>query len=256
MNTVYVGSFPSFSSGLATFTNKSMELTVQKVEMKEQKEEKLIILKKDIVKAEACFLSCTPFFSLKVKYATAQKIRNKMGFVKQTEEAEEKWFYDTKIKQGKSDVGWIVVFINLSREFVQFFIDFLPIVKFLEKDDIEEFFQAKAFLGPECFLHKLGEFTSEPKSNITRPGPGGVQAFFLQMETALKLRMYASYFSSITDFNRENSSFTPSSKVKIDSYIFSDWFLNPLIEKYAASLYCSNCGADALLKCTWCKSVR
>ena len=32
MKTVYVGSFPSFASGVATFTNKSLGLTVQKVE--------------------------------------------------------------------------------------------------------------------------------------------------------------------------------------------------------------------------------
>ena len=165
VNTIYVGSYPSFNCSMATFTNKSIGLTVQKIEVAEQNEEKLVIMKKDVIKAEACFQSSTPFFSLKLKYAATQKIWKKMGFGDQTQL---NCAYDTKRKQSDSDVGWIVVFINLSSEFVSFFLDFLSIIKFLGEEEVEKFFLDKKFLGPDYFLHKLGKFISEPKSNITR----------------------------------------------------------------------------------------
>ena len=130
MNSTYVGSYPSFNCGRASFTNNSIGLTVQKIGVTEQNEEKLVILKKDIIKAEACFQSSNPFFSFKLKYAATQKIWRKIGFGDQIEET--KCFYDTKRKQSNSDVGWIVVFINLSRKFVNFFLDFFNITKFLK----------------------------------------------------------------------------------------------------------------------------
>ena len=242
VNTIYVGSYPSFNCGMATFTNNSIELTVQKIGVAEQNEEKLVIMKKDVIKAEACFQSSDPFFSLKLKYAASQKIWRKMGFGDQTNL---NCAYDTKRKHSDSDVGWIVVFINLSSEFESFFLDFLSSTKIHGEEEVEKFFLDRKFLSPHFFLHKLGGFISEPKSNIIRT-PGGVQVFSTQMEALLKLRKYVGYIASITSIT----------EAEISPFLFSQWFMNPLIEKYTANLYCTNCGEDARLKCAWCKTAR
>ena len=252
INTVYVGSFPSFhntDSCLATLNNTSIAFTVQKVNEEDQFV-RLIILKKDIVKAEACFQSANSFISFKLKFAAAQKIARRMGFSDQKEE--QGFLYDTKQREASFDVGWIVIFINLTVEFGNYYLKFLPVINFIYVNEVPDFYETKKFLLKEWPLHKVGQLATrhQPPREDGR-AVGRIDNFIFSMEEILKFRTIAAYISAIS-----HKDFSPSSKIEIDFCLFPQWFLAPLVQKYWASHRCRNCGRSAQLKCTLCREAR
>jgi hypothetical protein len=246
VNTVYVGTFPSTDTqqnnrSSAAFTNNSISLMVQSAAT-EGRVEKLLILKKDIVKIEACFQSANPFISLMLKHVVAGKIARKMGI------NQKKWIYDTRRSQD-SKVGWMTVFVNLSLDFAKFFDQhFLVNTKhaMLDLHEGKKFLTSGDHFWLQMLIHTCGFFmVPEPHAAATSR-----HIFIIAPEGLMVARKAAQY---ILMLNHED--FKPSEGFNFE--LFSHWLLVPAMEDYLASLTCKTCGrGEAVSKCSWCKSVR
>jgi hypothetical protein len=246
VNTVYIGTFPSedtqqHNRSRAIFTNNSIRLTVQSA-VTEGKVEKLLILKRDIVKIEACFQSANPFFGLMLKHVVANKIARKMGI------DQKKWIYDTRRNQD-SKVGWMTVFINLSLDFAKFLGE-----HFLANSnhDVLDHRAGRRFLASgdhfwlQMHIHSSGVLMVPGAHKDAKSS----DIFIIDREGLMLTRKAAQYMLML-----KNEKFNPSEG--FDTRMFSYWLLVPAMEEYLDSLTCSTCGkGEAVSKCSWCKSVR
>ena len=264
-NLIHVGDFPCFGLGkdplFVKLSSMSISFDVECPDV-QSRNEAILILKKDILKVQACFESTNPFFSILLKQPAAVSMSKRMGFDRQ-----EHWSFDSskssirKSSQGLSgsSSSWITFFVILTRDFLQFFVDnFLESAGFTDHDKAFTLPQTKN-LHDQKLIHQIGMHNYkqgyEELEGIQNVHPlgRGAGVILMPIELLLKIRKQAAYALLVSqpDFNPH--------KFKLECYgpvpgqLFSQWLLSPELTKYVDNLVCRTCKGMARLKCSWCK---
>jgi hypothetical protein len=196
---------------------------------------KLVILKKEIMKAKGCFQSTNPFISLELKHTAAARVAGKMKMDQQ-----EEWTFNTR---GEEKERWISVFLIMTKEFPGFFLNQFRMEN-LDRREAKLFLQS-ADMPYECYIHTIGVFGGFLHGKET--GPSG--AVVLDMETLLTVRKFANFTAMIACEEHKIK--------KINSNFFSAWVVRLACDKYLACLVCGGCGKEPVHnRCSRCESVR
>ena len=264
-NLIHVGDLPCFSLGkyplFVKLSSKSISFDVECPDV-QTRHEAILVLKKDILKVQACFQSTNPFFSILLKHPAAVMMSKRMGFDRQ-----EDWSFGSskgsirKSSQGVSghSTSCITFFVILTRDFLQFFVDnYLESAGFTDHDKAFTLPQTKD-LHVQKLIHQIGIHNYkqgykelEGIQNV-HPLGRGAGVVLMPIELLLKVRKQAAYALLVSqpDFNPQE--FKLECYGPVPGQLFSQWLLSPKLTKYVSSLVCRSCKGRARLKCSWYK---
>eukprot|EP00092_Neocalanus_flemingeri_P039267 GFUD01042747.1.p1 GENE.GFUD01042747.1~~GFUD01042747.1.p1 ORF type:complete len:331 (-),score=73.48 GFUD01042747.1:2-994(-) len=244
----------SYSELVTKMTNTSIGVTVRHVIS--ASDAYIVILKKDIVKAEISLQSCAPFIALTLSGVACGRVRKKLGmedkgkfrFNSRSKNAEEKKFFIFIKEVGLTMLGVLQDYFTKNES--------------LTAKDARNLLEISN-IRTQLLLHEIGHYDS----NLTKDdsSQSAIVAMIPRTHFAFQVRKIASFVYLFRERKVKKEVFSKyvdavDTLEGVGDLFDANFWLREMVtdemNSYIAKLKCSHCSKPGLLKCGNCKDVR